>query len=374
MSKISAGAKNPLTILIAPLDWGLGHATRCVPVIHELIKLGVTVIIAAEAAVKVVLKNEFPAVEIIPLKGYEINYSKTKAGFFSKLIMQSPKIIKAINYEHHWLTRFLKNNAIDAVISDNRFGLWTKTVPCVYITHQLNLHSPNFALTILGQKVHYSFINRYTECWVPDYEENGIAGKLSHPIHPPKTPLKYIGPLSRLKKKKSKKELDIFVALSGPEPQRTIFEKILAPQIKKSGLKSVFVRGLPSEIKNSYTDNDHFKMYNHLPSAQFNEMMQKAEMVICRSGYSSVMDLIVLGQKAILVPTPGQTEQEYLAAFLQDKKLFIAASQQDFSLSVQLEKAKKFNFQSAGDPQTNLKQVVKNLVERLRANRKIKGN
>ena len=103
-------------------------------------------------------------------------------------------------------------------------------------------------------------------------------------------------------------------------------------------------------------------------------MMQKAEMVICRSGYSSVMDLIVLGQKAILVPTPGQTEQEYLAAFLQDKKLFIAASQQDFSLSVQLEKAKKFNFQSAGDPQTNLKQVVKNLVERLRANRKIKGN
>lgn len=171
------------------------------PVIHELIKLGVTVIIAAEAAVKVVLKNEFPAVEIIPLKGYEINYSKTKAGFFSKLIMQSPKIIKAINYEHHWLTRFLKNNAIDAVISDNRFGLWTKTVPCVYITHQLNLHSPNFALTILGQKVHYSFINRYTECWVPDYEENGIAGKLSHPIHPPKTPLKYIGPLSRLKKK-----------------------------------------------------------------------------------------------------------------------------------------------------------------------------
>ena len=370
MSKISAGAKNPITILIAPLDWGLGHATRCIPVIHELIKLGVTVIIAAEGAVKVVLKKEFPAVEIIPLKGYEINYSKTKAGFFSKLIMQSPKIISAINYEHNWLTRFLKNNAIDAVIADNRFGLWTKTVPCVYITHQLNLHSPNFALTILGQKVHYSFINRYTECWVPDYEENGIAGKLSHPIHPPKTPLKYIGPLSRLKKKKSKKELDIFVALSGPEPQRTIFEKILTPQIKKSGLKSVFVRGLPGEIKTSYADNDNFKMYNHLPSDRFNEMMQKAEMVICRSGYSSVMDLIVLGQKAILVPTPGQTEQEYLASFLQDKNLFIAANQQDFLLSEQLIKAKNFNFQSAGDPQTNLKQAIKKLVKKLKENRK----
>lgn len=366
MSNNSKKHKKPLTILIAPLDWGLGHATRCVPIIHELLKLGVTVIIAADGAVKVLLKNEFPKVKIIPLKGYNINYSKTKAGFFSKLIMQSPKILSAINYEHYWLVRFIKNNNIDAVISDNRFGLWTKSVPCVYITHQLNLHNPNYALTVLGQKVHYNFINRFTECWVPDFEENGLAGKLSHPLHPPKIPLKYLGPLSRLKKTEANKTLDIFVALSGPEPQRTIFEKILAPQIKKSGLRCVFVRGLPGETKTSYTDNENFKMLNHLPSVKFGEMMQKAEWMICRSGYSSVMDLSVIGQKAILVPTPGQTEQEYLADVLQEQKYFMAANQQDFSLNDELQKANKFKFKTVKSRPTGLQDVVKNFVEMLR--------
>lgn len=374
MNKNSTGALNPLTILIAPLDWGLGHATRCVPIIHELIKLKVTVIIAAEGPVKVVLKKEFPELKIIPLKGYHINYSKTKAGFFSKLILQSPKIFNAINYEHNWLIRVIKTHKIDGVISDNRFGLWTKAVPCVYITHQLNLHSPNIALTILGQKVHYNFINRYTECWVPDYEENGLAGKLSRPMNLPHIPLKYIGPLSRLQKKNVKKGLDIFVALSGPEPQRSILEKILAPQIKQSGLRCVFVRGLPGETKTSYADNDNFKMYNHLPSDKFSEWMQKAQWVICRSGYSSIMDLAVVGPKAILVPTPGQTEQEYLAETVQAQHFFMAAKQEGFSLKAELEKAGKFNFKQVEIAPKNLKTAVKSFVEQIKLNKKKESN
>lgn len=340
--------------MVAPLDWGLGHATRCIPIIHALQKHGARVLLAGDGAVEILLRSEFPRLPFLTLKGYEVTYSKTKGGFFPKLVMQSPKILGVIEHEHKWLGRAIKSHGINAVISDNRFGLWSRVIPCVYITHQLHVHSPNIAMSMLAQKVHYSFINRYRECWVPDYAENGLAGKLSHPAHLPAVPVKYMGPLTRLQKTETKTTLDIFVSLSGPEPQRTLFEKILAPQLKKSGKRVLFLRGLPGESKTSYTDNDVFKMHNHLPAKKFNEWMQKADLVIARAGYSTMMDLTATGQKAILVPTPGQSEQEFLAKYLEEQGIYMAASQEGFNLEKELKKVEKFPFKNALPTGTDL--------------------
>lgn len=354
-------------VLVAPLDWGLGHATRCIPIIHALTRNGAQVLLAGEGPVEILLKNEFPKLPLLPLKGYQVSYSKSKAGFFPKLVMQSPRLLGMVEYEHKWLIRTIKSRQLDAVISDNRFGLWTRNIPCVYLTHQLHIHSPNMALSLLAQKVHYKFINRFSECWVPDLEINGLAGKLSHPAQLPETAVKYVGPLSRLQKIETKKTIDVFASLSGPEPQRSIFEKILVPQLKRSGKKVVFLRGLPGETKTSYADTDDFKIYNHLPAKKFNEMLQKAKLVIARAGYSTVMDLAAVAQKAILVPTPGQSEQEYLAKYLQEQNLFMAAGQDNFILEEELRKMEQFSFAEPLKTDDGLLDaVVKDFVERLR--------
>ena len=349
-------------VLIAPLDWGLGHATRCIPVIQTLIDNDFDVLLAADGNAVQLLKKEFPNLTILPLNGYNISYSNKKILFSTKLISQIPKILRAIKHEHLWLKQIIAAYKIDIVISDNRYGLYNKAIKSIFITHQLAIETGNVFINKLVQKLNYKLINKFDRCWVPDEEKpNDLAGKLSHPKNLPNVPTEYIGVLSRFKKQPTEKNIDLLVLVSGPKPQRTTLEKLLLLQMKNLSLKMVLVRGLPGEKKEFINENKNLKIYNHLPVTALNKLIQSSKIIVARSGYSTIMDLIKLQQKAILIPTPGQTEQEYLAKYLAEKKYFIATEQSNFNLEKEMK-----NLQ-------NLDQIIAPISENKKLEEVIKG-
>jgi uncharacterized protein (TIGR00661 family) len=338
----------PCKIIIAPLDWGLGHATRCIPLIMNLLENDCEVIIAADGQIRSLLQYEFPQLEFLPLKGYNIQYANQKRWLPLKILLQFPGILISIYKEHQWLKKVVKNFSIDAVISDNRFGMYHSRIPSVYITHQLLIKTGNRFSEYIVRKIHYWFIKKYTQCWVPDFEgATNIAGQLSHPSNIPNN-VQYIGCLSRFERNITfETRYDLLVLLSGPEPQRTIFEKLVLSQLKHFTGSVLLIRGQPGENENRVTQDfitGSLQIKNHLTAPELNQAIQEAKMVISRSGYTTVMDLIKLQKKAILVPTPGQTEQEYLAGYLMQQKLFYSVNQHEFLLNEALKMADAFPF------------------------------
>lgn len=350
-------------VLIAPLDWGLGHATRCIPVISALIKQHCTVIVAAEGQIKILLQKEFPGLQFADVKGYRVSYSSSKLWMPATLLLQLPKIIFRIYAENRWLKRAINEYKIDAVISDNRMGLHHKKIPCVYITHQLAIKTGGSLTERIARKIHYHYINKFTVCWVPDSEGcTNLAGALSHPFKLPKAPVSYLGPLSRFEKKTEALKYDLCIILSGPEPQRTVFEKIILSDIGNMQKKTILVRGLPQETQVPVLNNSSIEIKNHLSAADLNTIILQSEMIISRCGYSTVMDLVKLQKKAILVPTPGQTEQEYLAGYLQKQKLFYSEGQENFSVQKALKKAAAFCYSTFPVCNNDYKKIVENFA------------
>lgn len=349
-------------ILICPLDWGLGHATRCIPIIKELNHLNCEVIIAADKLTFSLLKMEFPALQFLVLQGYEIEYSQNKRTLPFKILGQIPKLLRRIKKENKWLQVAIDEHNIDAVISDNRFGLYSNKVPCIYITHQLAIQTGDSFGNLLAQKFHYYFIKKYNQCWVPDFEKEGLAGRLSHPHNLPFN-VSFIGALSRFDiLEDTAKIYDALILISGPEPQRTIFERMILSDVEDLDLKVFIVRGLPSAKDAISSPNTKVKIENHSDAQSLNKLIQQSKIVIARSGYTTVMDLIKLGSKAILVPTPGQTEQEYLAKYLLSKKYFYSVSQKNFSMKKEMAKAGKFDFQKPGEFEEIYKDLIKKWV------------
>ena len=331
-------------LLVAPLDWGLGHATRCVPVIRDLLKNNCEVWLAGEGAQEKLLREEFPSLPFLPLKGYQIKYGKS--GLTGKILLQVPSILRSINEENKWLKKQVSNHGFDAVISDNRYGLYNEKVFSVLITHQLCIKTSfgKWSEKIL-QHWNYKLINKFNECWLPDDEgENNLAGELSHPVRLPSIPVRYIGPLSRFAKKNIDEIKDhLLIILSGPEPQRTILENKVIDQIVKYPATATIVRGLPGE-KNIIPSTNSVHFYNHLTSEELNREAMKAEFIISRSGYSTIMDIACVQKKSILIPTPRQTEQEYLAGHLKKKQFAFCVDQNRFSLLKNIEGARNFEY------------------------------
>ena len=354
-------------ILIAPLDWGLGHATRCIPIISALIQQNCTVIVAAKGPVKTLLQKEFSDILFIELTGYRVKYSRNKFWMPVKLLLQLPKILWRIYAENRWLKKVVKENRINAVIADNRMGLFHKIIPCVYITHQLTIKTGNRFTESIAQKIHYHYINKFSACWVPDAEEAlNLAGALSHPVTLPKVPVTYLGPLSRFEKRTVENKYDLCIILSGPEPQRTIFEKIILRDLYKVNGKVYLIRGLPDETNLPELNNSPVEIKNHLAADDLNSIMLQSKMIVSRCGYSTIMDLVILQKKAVLVPTPGQSEQEYLGTYLQKQKLFYTVDQNNFSLQVDLKTAADFEFNTWAVSMQDYKTVIGNFVATLR--------
>lgn len=334
-----------IRVLIAPLDWGLGHVTRCIPIIKHLILNNCTVFIAAQGTSKTLLEIEFPQVQFLSLKGYEVRYTKSKRLLPLKILLQLPKLYISIIKEHLWLKKICAIHSIDAIISDNRYGMWHSKIPAIFITHQLLIKGPNKWIETFLQKVNYKHINRFSCCWVPDFEnEPALAGKLSHPKQLPEIPVKYLGPLSRFSiSNNSSIKYNLLIILSGPEPQRSLLEKQLLNDLKTYNGSVLMVRGLPGNLLKPVNFNNVL-IENHLSAHELEAAFWHAEMIISRAGYTTVMDVIKLKKKSILIPTPGQTEQEYLGDYLQSKQLCVTFNQQSFKLGKALKVAEGFQY------------------------------
>lgn len=328
--------KNKKRVLVAPLDWGLGHAARCVPLICTLLEEGAEVLLAASGRPAHLLRSEFPSLEMIDLPGYGIRYpaSRNMALHFA---LAAPGILQKIRSEHRSLEKIIAEKKTDIVISDNRFGLWSENARCIYISHQLQIKAP--AGGLLLNRLHRRYMKRYDEVWVPDFPEaaQSLSGDLGHPSRLPANTF-YIGPLSRFREisgTRAKNEdipaAEILVLLSGPEPQRSMLEEILLPQLSGLPQQILFVRGV-TESDETRKINGNLVMTDHLDTAKLTGALRHAQTVICRSGYSTLCDLAVFGKKAIVIPTPGQTEQEYLAVYHALKNRLVVQQQEKLLL------------------------------------------
>ena len=345
-------------ILVSPLDWGLGHATRCIPIIRLLLEKNAEVIIAADGPSYNLLKNEFPQLQFIVLKGYNIKYSK-RLPMGLKMTLMAPKILKGIKEEHQALKSIITQYKIDTVISDNRYGLWNKKVKSIFITHQLMVKS------LIGErllhKIIKNFVKNFDECWVPDYaNNNNLSGDLSHKYPLLKNTV-FIGPLTRFNGGgEVAKQYDVMAIISGPEPQRTIFEKLMIKQLKDADLNSLIVCGKP-KIKNQEVINN-VEVLAHLKADDMQKAIQQSAIIIARSGYSTIMDLAALGKKVVFIPTPGQTEQEYLAKKFEQEGIAFFQNQNDFDLKKALKKAQSYKGFSRLNPSNELEKVIGKLI------------
>ncbi len=321
--------QNRKRILVAPLNWGLGHATRCIPIIEALENHGFEPVIASDGIALALLKKEFPALTAIELPPYQIEYAKNGAFFKLKLITQIPNMIKAVRRENKMVQELIEKHNISGIISDNRLGVYSKKIPCVFVTHQLNVLTGN--TTWFTSKIHQMFIKKYNECWVPDVQTTpNLSGKLGH-IEGSGLKVKYIGPLSRLHRKPMQKKYDLMAILSGPEPQRTMLEEKLSDELKRYKGKVIFVKGVV-EPEEKVTVKDNITYYNFMNTAALEQAFNESDQVLCRSGYTTIMDLAQLGKKAFFIPTPGQYEQEYLAHKLKKTGLVPYARQHSFKV------------------------------------------
>lgn len=306
----------PQRILFAPLDWGLGHATRCIPLIRRELERGNEVVLAGSGRSAALLRKAFPQLTLHEIPDYDVQYQK-KGSFILRLLMQLPKIFRAVRDEHRWLEEFLEKQPVDLIVSDNRYGMHSRKAKSVIISHQVFPIAPGI-FSGLTQFTVNRHLNRFDEVWIPDFEgSDNLAGKLCHGKIPANT--RYIGPLSRFTSSTDASPdgaPEILVLVSGPEPQRTIFFEKVTAVLKQGNYRAWIISGTPEQEE--IAQRGTLTIYPHMEDDSLQRAITHAKLIICRSGYTTLMDLHALKRKAWLVPTPGQTEQEYLAVHFHD--------------------------------------------------------
>jgi UDP:flavonoid glycosyltransferase YjiC (YdhE family) len=321
-------------ILFACMDWGLGHASRSVPLIRALQAKGNRVSLASAGGAKEFLEDYFPELTVYSKPSYNIFYSAW-VPMWLVTAQQSLTILKIIEEEKKWTERVIGSNKFDSIYSDNCYGVYSKEIPSTLITHQLMLKTPglfSFAESILHRQI-LKWTSAFGKCLIPDVAGNdNLSGDLSHKYDLPAN-AEFIGLQSRFQldtpAETFEDDLEVCAIISGPEPQRTFLEERLKDILGKRKRKSIIICGLPG--KNDRTEKGNLLLYNHVKDAEFRGMVAKADLVISRSGYSTIMDLVTLKKKAILIPTPGQTEQEYLSRHLSGREQFKMVSQEKFT-------------------------------------------
>ncbi|HNA57907.1 MAG TPA: glycosyltransferase family protein [Chitinophagales bacterium] len=332
-------APKPLNILIAPLDWGLGHATRSIPIIKACVDRGHTVVIASTGRSLALLRREFPELTCLDVPAYDIAYQE-KGSFILKILGQLGKIFSGIRREHRATKEIVRLHQIDLVISDNRYGFYHKKIHSVIITHQMMVKIPSF---VIAEPFVYGWLQlqhkRFNTIWIPDVAgEANISGDLSHK-YPVLKRTHYIGILTRFSRPLSlpAAEKTILAIISGPEPQRTLFERLIVTQGRLLPHQFILIQGISDEHRDEQL-TDNIRVISHLPGKELYDLILRCDVIISRGGYSTLMDLALLNKKCIFVPTPGQTEQEYLVKELGEKGLVVAGDQSTFRLEDALEK------------------------------------
>ncbi|MBK7028809.1 MAG: glycosyltransferase [Bacteroidales bacterium] len=322
-------------ILISPLNWGLGHATRCIPIIRLLLSHNSNVTIATSGRALALLKNEFPQNQFIDLPGFSPLYPKS--GFMVlKMFLLIPSFLFYLVYENYRLSKIIKLQKFDLIISDNRYGIFNRKVKSILITHQIRIQVPQsfFWMRSVLLLINRILMKPFDQIWIPDYNGNkNLSGALSHKVRLPSNAV-YIGPLSRFKSidiKLPKEKDSILAILSGQEPQRSILEQKILHQLKDTDRNIILIRG-KSEGQKEIKKFGSITMVSFALAKEIEQLIRKSALIICRPGYSSIMDLAVLGGKVLFIPTPGQTEQEYLAEFFMQQGIALSVAQNKLNL------------------------------------------
>lgn len=324
-------------LLYTVLDWGLGHATRSIPIIRRLLDRGVDVLMAGEGSSLKLLKDTFPQLVATPLKGIQVRYPE-KGSMAAAMWNQRNSISAAIDKEHQTVEDLVKSEGIQAIISDHRYGAWSDRAPSVLIAHQLRIKSPflPFVSEPLLFQLHLPYLKAFSEVWIPDLDEEPfLSGTLSHHRSVKENlNIRLIGPLSRLAEAepvKSTSKYDLLGICSGPEPARSRLESLLRNSFLRDGRPALLVRGQP--MQNLKEKNANVSEVPNLAAGELRFHMEQAETIICRSGYSTLMDLYTLRRCAVVLPTPGQTEQEYLAHYHSNSGWLVKMDEHNFDLN-----------------------------------------
>lgn len=329
-------------ILICPLEWGLGHTARMIPMARALRDMNNKIIIGSGEEHLAMFRKELPGLTYINFSGFRPGYSRFLPQYLS-MLLKTPLLLYQIIREHYSLKKIIREHSIDIVISDNRFGLWNRKITSVYITHMplIPFPKPFRFLEFVGISLHRAFIKKYSLCFIPDLPgELNVSGRLSHGLKLPDN-IRYTGILSRFNtssqrdKEKTEKFQHNTVILSGPEPQRGILRQKLTVLLKDNLPITVMLEGNPGKEYSSETSGN-IRFINHLLSREMEEMITGSQSIITRSGYTTIMELISLNCSALLIPTAGQTEQEYLAEYLSEKGWFYTISQSKIEAAISL--------------------------------------
>ncbi|UCE95115.1 MAG: glycosyltransferase [Flavobacteriaceae bacterium] len=315
-------------MLVAPLNWGLGHAVRCIPIIIALKNEGFIPVLAGDGDSLSYLRQIFPDLKSYELPSTSVEYTSKGSLLKYKLLQQAPFLFKTVLKERKCVEEIHRIEELSGIISDNRFGIRLESIPSIYITHQLRVLSGSTSR--LTSKLHENIFSRFDECWVPDFENNGLAGRLSHPMEK-NTKIRFIGPLSGFKKRDEEKRIDILVVLSGPEPQRSILESKVKEELSGYNGKCLIVKGL-IEKNQVFSRDKNLTLVNFMLRSELERTVSKSHLIISRSGYTSIMDYYKMESKAFFIPTPGQYEQEYLAEYLRGKGVADFSRQSEFTL------------------------------------------
>ena len=298
-------------IIFCVLNWGLGHASRSVPVIHELLSQGFYVELASDGRAGGLLKSEFPELVYHEMPGYDVSYPSENMQW--NIVKQFPKIVSAISSEKSWVRQLHKVNPFDILISDNRYGCRIPGVYNIMISHQIKPLTGSESTNWLASRISQRMFSKYDEVWIPDEKAMRLSGYLGDASG--LSNAHCIGLLSRnlsVGTSISKKYKSVAI-LSGPEPQRSYLESWVRKQWSDWKEPHLIVRGVTegsSEIR-QLTDSGY--EVDFLSGRAWQNAILSAEVVVGRSGYSSIMDYISWRKKCILIPTPGQYEQEYLS-------------------------------------------------------------
>ncbi len=334
-----------MKILYSLCSWGLGHATRGLPVIRRLVRDGHEVVIYTTGRGLSLLKAELgdscSFIESVP---YPSPYSD-KFGFAFRFLKVAPRIIRVIKSENLEMKKIIKERGIELIISDSRFGSYSEDVPSFLLFHQLRFIAPCrfFLGEMLTEGFNQGLQYKFNKVLVPDYEDplSNLSGDLSHNLrYFKKENVEYIGILSDYEKQDVPQDIDYLFSISGPEPTRTVLEEKLFSQISLLKGKIVVAQGKPGEF--SMEERGNVTVYSYLEKKRRDELMNRSKMVVSRSGYTTVMDVSEIGRKVLFIPTPGQTEQVYIGQHLNKLKLFYSVAQGKLQLDRDVETARDF--------------------------------
>jgi UDP:flavonoid glycosyltransferase YjiC (YdhE family) len=357
--------------LISPLNWGLGHSTRDIPLIRELLRNGHEVTVATSGNALALLKKECPECNFILYKDYPTPYSSTRF-FLPKFVASIPLLLKAMLDERKRLTQILSENKYDVIISDNRMGVYSDKVPSYFITHQLRFSLPDYLkpFEIGTLYVNAFFHSRFEGVIVPDISPDGdgrnLSGKLARSnIGVTKKKAYYAGILTSAEKKSVSEDLDFLIIVSGPEPQRTKLEKIILKQVQKLPGEKVVLLGSPQREGHQKLD-EHTTVHSYVSNEEKAELMNRAKFLISRSGYTTMMELAELDKKhGLFTPTPGQTEQEYLSRYYAKQGWFLSRSQYKLKFPEDVDAAMKFKgFPKMSKTEENVKRLYEIMLKK----------